>query len=310
MADLLQACNDELEQYDGTSVTERQVRADIEFMERDAGGAIPLERVRNGHRVYYRYEDPSFSINNLPITQSEYDLLTDTIQMLRRFKGMPSYIGMDTMIAKLETVFNVDKNVTSYVAFSQNEELTGLQHFTPLLEAIASKSVLMVRYHKFGGTISELTVHPYQLRQYNNRWFLVGMDDQMMDTNPLSIYPLDRIDWLTRQPAVKYIPYAGNIEDAFKDIVGVSLRRVEPINHIILRAYHPTADYIRTKPIHPSQRIIAEEKDYVEFSLDIKVNYELVTILTSYADCCEVIEPHSLRAQIRERGELIVKNNK
>ena len=167
--DLVKACNEELFYYDGSSVTERQVRADISFMQRKAGGAIPLVTKREGHKVYYRYSDPNFSIKNLPMSQQEAELLSDTISMLSRFRGLPNHEWLEATIAQMKSTFNLDNGQQSYVSFSQNEDLRGLNYFSRLYEAIASHQVVSLQYHKFTGEAWERIVHPYQLRQYNNR---------------------------------------------------------------------------------------------------------------------------------------------
>ena len=184
MEDLVEACNEVLYNYDGSSVSERTIREDIHFMQRQAGGGVPLERKMDGHRAYYMYSDRNFSIQNLPMSQSEAEMLSDTIQMLSRFKGLPNHEWLEATIAQMK----------SYVSFSQNEDLRGLNYFSRLYEAIASHQVVSLQYHKFTGEAWERLVHPYQLRQYNNRWFLVGWEPAVAAKIPLVVIPLDRID--------------------------------------------------------------------------------------------------------------------
>ena len=80
--------------------------------------------------------------------------------------------------------------------------------------------------------------------------------------------------------------------------------------HILIRAYRPTADYIKTKPIHHSQQIIDITDEYIDFSLDLIPNYEFETIMLTYADNCEILEPSTLREKISERAALIEKMQK
>lgn len=307
--DLVEACNKELYNYDGSSVTERQVRADIQFMQREAGGAVPLDIKRDGHRVYYRYSDPNFSIKNLPMSQQEVEMLTDTINMLSRFKGLPNHEWLNATLAQMKSTFNIDNAQLSYVSFSQNEDLRGLNYFTPLYEAIASHHVVSLKYHKFDCEPWERVVHPYQLRQYNNRWFLVGMEPALQDKLPLVVIPLDRIDDYKILGAEKFKPYDGDVDECFKDIVGVSLRFNEPCQHIVFKAYSVIAPYIETKPIHHSQKIVERHNEYTIFSLDLIPNYEFETLMMTYADNCEVLEPQSLREKLSTRAENIAKIN-
>lgn len=307
--DLVSACNEELFNYDGSSVKERQVRADIHYMQRKAGGAIPLETKRVGHKVYYRYSDPNFSIKNLPMSQQEAEMLSDTINMLSRFKGLPNHEWLHATIAQMKSTFNLDNGQQSYVSFSQNEDLRGLNYFSRLYDAIASHHVVLLQYHKFTGESWERKIHPYQLRQYNNRWFLVGKEPAKSEKLPLVVIPLDRIDDYKILEKESYEPYEGDIDACFKDIVGVSLRFNESCRHIVFKAYPSTSSYIETKPIHHSQRVVERHEDYIIFSLDLIPNYEFETIMMTYADNCEILEPQDLKESLVNRAKNIIKNN-
>ena len=307
--DLLDACNDELYNYDGSSVTERTIRDDIHFMQRQAGGGVPLVKKYDGHRAYYMYSDRNFSIMDLPMSQSEVEMLSDTIQMLSQFKGLPNHEWLNATLAQMKSTFNINHAKASYVSFSQNEDLKGLKYFTPLYEAIASLHVLSLEYHKFGGPSYNRVIHPYQLRQYNNRWFLVGKEPTVSEKLPIVVVPLDRIDNYKILENEKFSPLKGDVEAYFKDMVGVSPKFGESCQHIVLKAYHPAGSYIVTKPIHHSQRVVERHEDYTILSLDLIPTYEFETIMLTYADKCEILEPLDLRDKIKKRAKNIVKSN-
>lgn len=305
ISDLVDACNEALENFNGSSVSERQVRADLAFIQREAGGNAPIERRMDGHRAFYRYSDPDFSILNLPMSQDEFDQLSNTIQMLGRFKGLPDNSWMETTLYRLKSTFNIDDSQASWVHFSQNEDLEGLRHFSRLYDAISHSTVLGITYHKFGSESWTREIHPYQLRQFNNRWFLVGYEEIVSDRLPLVVLPLDRIESVFEKRDVPFIPFKGDIEQPFNDIIGVSLKFGESRVRIIIRAYRPTADYIKTKPIHHSLQILDTTDDHIDFSLDLIPNYEFETLMLTYADNCEILEPSSLREKLAERAEKI-----
>lgn len=307
MEDLVEACNEVLYNYDGSSVSERTIREDIHFMQRQAGGGVPLERKMDGHRAYYMYSDRNFSIQNLPMSQSEAEMLSDTIQMLSRFKGLPNQEWLNATLVQMKSTFNIGQAKASYVSFSQNEDLKGLKYFTPFYEAIASQHVVSLEYHQFGRPSYNRIIHPYQLRQYNNRWFLVGKESAVSDVLPIVVVPLDRIDDYKILENEKFSPIKGDVEAYFKDIVGVSPKFGESCQHIVFKAYHPTSSYIETKPIHHSQRVVERYEEYTIFSLDLIPNYEFETIMLTYADKCEILEPLDLRDKIKERAKNIVK---
>lgn len=307
--DLVEACNEELSNYDGSSVSERTIRDDISFMQREAGGGIPLVKMYDGHKAYYMYSDRNFSIMDLPMSQSEAEMLSDTIQMLSRFKGLPNQEWLNATLVQMKSTFNIGQAKASYVSFSQNEDLKGLKYFTPLYEAIASQQVVSLEYHQFGRPSYNRIIHPYQLRQYNNRWFLVGWEPAVAAKIPLVVIPLDRIDDYKILDKEHFVSYQGDIDECFKDIVGVSLKFKEPCQHIVFKAYHPTSSYIETKPIHHSQRVVERYEEYTIFSLHLIPNYEFETIMMSYADNCEILEPQDLKESLVGRAKNIIKYN-
>ena len=309
MEDLVDACNEVLYNYDGSSVSERTIREDIHFMQRQAGGGVPLERKMDGHRAYYMYSDRNFSIQNLPMSQSEAEMLSDTIQMLSRFKGLPNQEWLNATLVQMKSTFNIGQAKASYVSFSQNEDLKGLKYFTPLYEAIASQHVVSLESHQFDRPSYNRIIHPYQLRQFNNRWFLVGKESAVSDVLPIVVVPLDRIDDYKILENEKFSPIKGDVEAYFKDIVGVSPKFGESCQHIVFKAYHPTSSYIETKPIHHSQRAVERYEDYTIFSLDLIPNYEFETIMMSYVDNCEVLEPQDLKESLVKRAKNIIKFN-
>lgn len=307
---LVDACNEELMAYNGSSVSKRQVQQDIAFLESDAGGAIDLERCREGHKVYYRYRDPEFSILNLPMSQEEAEQLSDTIQMLSRFNGLPQFTWMDEVFVRLKDSFQLDGTVSGSVAFAQNPDLKGIELFSPIFDAIVKKRVLSIKYHRFGKPSSTRIIHPYQLRQYNNRWFLVGLEERLLPRIPLAIIPLDRIDEFKVIENGIYQEYQGtDFDDYFYDIVGISLHPEGRKERIIIKAFFPAASYIETKPIHPSQRILERNNQSIVFQLDVIPNYELETQLMAYADQAEIVEPLVLRNAINNRAKRIIEHN-
>lgn len=309
MEDLVEACNEELYNYDGSSVSERTIREDIHFMQRQAGGGVPLEKKMDGHRAYYMYSDRNFSIQNLPMSQSEAEMLSDTIQMLSRFKGLPNQEWLNATLVQMKSTFNIGQAKASYVSFSQNEDLLGLKYFPPLYEAITSQHVVSLEYHQFGRPSYNRIIHPYQLRQYNNRWFLVGKEPAVSDVLPIVVVPLDRIDDYKILENEKFSPIKSDVENYFKDIVGVSPKFGESCQHIVFKTYHPTSSYIETKPIHHSQRVVERHEDSIIFSLDLIPNYEFETIMMSYVDNCEILEPQELKENLVNRAKNIIKIN-
>ena len=127
--DLIEACNEALYNYtgedkysdpDNPAISRRQIYDDISFMESSAGWEIPLEHIKDGKKVYFRYSEKDFSINNQPLSKAELDQLKEATFTLSRFKGVPSFEWIEEIISKLEDKFQLVGNTTSVIDFEQN----------------------------------------------------------------------------------------------------------------------------------------------------------------------------------------------
>lgn len=311
MADLIRIVNEDTFYYYGTSVSERTIRKDIAYMMDSEGYSAPIIKGMDGHRAYYHYSERDYSIMNLPISQDEMRQLADTIKMLSRFKGMPNCSWMEEVLVRFEDTFQLTELPKGIVSFAQNPYLKGIKYFSSLFDSIVNKNVLFVTYRKFRRQSDKREIHPYQLRQYNNRWFLIGYEPAMANKLPVVSIPLDRIEYLEIAEDIIYQEYQGaDLDDYFSKVVGVSVNIGAKEETVLIRASYPAAAYIETKPIHSSQTIKERGSDYLCFEYRLILNYEFETILLGYSDECEVLRPTSLRKKIHKRASKIIENNK
>ena len=302
--DLIQACNDALYDHTGNErysdplhpgISRRQVLVDIDFMESKAGWEALIERIKDGRRVYYRYEVPEYTINNQPITDEEMSKLRETMLMLSRFKGMPQFEWMESLLTHLEDKFHLQGFSDSVISMDGNEYAAGIEHLSPLFNAIVNKTPLLIEYKTFDGKEFKWEIHPYHIKQYNNRWFLIGLNND--EYHNISTVALDRIvnfEQLHR-------PFIENtiiedFDDYFYDIVGVSFPPDAKVEKVVLKFSAHRFPYIQAKPIHGSQRTLSENDGTIQ--LNIIPNRELESIILSFGDDVEVLLPSSLRNAI------------
>jgi predicted DNA-binding transcriptional regulator YafY len=314
--DLLKAVNEVLQDHNSSSVTERTIRDDITKMEREGiaqGKDFEILRLRDGgHEVYYRYENQNFSFFDSYLTQEEAEQLSDTIQLLSKFKGLPQFEWLDETMARLKQQFQLDGTVADMVSFAQNPDLAGMDDFFgPLFDAIVHHQVVDVTYHRFGRPTRVRTIHPYQLRQYNNRWYLVGFEPRQSKRFPFVVLAVDRVESVAVNEAVAFIPKDEDVDfdDHFYDIVGVSLNPESQPEEVLLKAVYPAVWYIETRPLHPSQKVVEVGEDYKIFKLNVIPNEELLHVLLTYGDQTEVLKPSYLRETLRKRAEAIALRN-
>lgn len=316
--DLLDVVNKVLDEFDGSSIKERQLYTDLEHMDRKAlAGDVEVVDVIEKNRgldgkVYYRYTDPNYSMFDSYLTQEEEDTLKNTIKLLRQFKGLPQFDWLEEAVVRLKQQFQLDGTERGTVIFSQNPDLEGMKWYERLFNATVKMEVLELTYHRFGRPIRKRVVHPYQLRQYNDRWYLVCYEERQAKRFPFVVLPIDRILDVQAAEGVKFREKDPGLDfdDYFYHIVGVSLNPESEPQRVMLKATYPAVWYIETKPLHRSQKIMVEAKEYKVFELEIIPNEEFVQQLLVYADQVEVLEPKSIRENLRDRGEKIADRNK
>ncbi len=296
--DLIDKCEEELESFNFTAnVSRRQIFDDIRFMESEAGWSIPLDRLKDGKRTYYRYYEKDFTINEQPLTDEEAQQLKTVIIMLDRFRGLPCNEWVDEVVSNLEWRFNLKGNNENIVSFEQNQNLKGLDKLNIVLDATSNQQPISIVYKNFKeqGVEENITLHPYYVKQYNSRWFLFGLNQER---NQISNLALDRIVSLYLLEEVKFIPNTNiDFEHYFDDIIGVTIPKEDVVKeHIILQFTKNRFPYVTSKPIHHSQEIISEEE--FKISIDVRPNRELIALLLSFGPDVEILNPKTLRCTI------------
>ena len=295
--DLLEECNKALLDYDPSSdgIQRRQLFNDILFMESEQGWSVPLGRIRQDRKVYYRYEDLNFSINNQPLNDLEAEQIKSALQIFSRFSGTPQFEWVNEMIPMLESKFGLIERKNEIISFESNIDLKGLHFLTPLFNAIINERVLLVKYKDFKSTEPyEITFHPYYLKQYNSRWFAFGLnsDKQVSNWN----LALDRIEDLS-ETSIKYQASTTDWEEYFYDLVGVTRPEGVELREITLKFSPEVAPYVITKPLHPSQK---NQNDDTGLKVRIKVipNFELERLVLSFGEQVRVISPQDFKERI------------
>ena len=296
--DLIDACAEALIEYTGhDSVSRRTVFEDITFMESEQGWSIPLERHKDGKKVYYRYKYKDFSINNQELTADEISQLKTTILTISRYRGLPSTEWLEDVISNLEYRFGLKSHSDNVLSFEQNVGLKGIEHLSTLIDAASNKQTLSIRYKNFEGKEEFWTIYPYYLKQYNNRWFLFGWNEKY---NSLSNMALDRIEEIK----LTDYPFRENkdidFNTYFDDIVGVTVPNAEIERQTIrLRFDKKRFPYVVSKPIHSSQEVVSEDDSIIE--INVRPNRELEALLFSFGPQVEILSPESYRQCFSEK---------
>lgn len=298
--DLVDKVNDALYDLYGTEVSLRQIREDIKYMRDRVTYDAPIKAYQfDGKKCYYRYEDRDFSIFNNALSVEEVSKLRSTIEMLSRFRDGAKNAWLEEVISNLEYRFGVKGSGENIVSFEQNEQLKGLEFLEPLIDAAIHHQPIKLQYKTYSGKEIGVTVHPYHVKQYNNRWFLFGLE-QSSYGNRISNRALDRIVKYSISN-VSFIPNTTiDFSKYFDDVIGVTIPN-EPIKKetIVLKFDPDRYPYVVSKPIHHSQIILDEKKCTIK--IEVRPNNELYSRIFSFFPQVEVMEPQWLRESFRDK---------
>lgn len=304
--DLLDKVNESLMELYGTQVSIRQIREDIKYMRDRVSYNAPIETYPfDGRKSYYRYSDPSFSIFNVELTIKEVETLRHAIDTLSRFRGVPANAWLEDVISNLEFRFGMKSETEHVVSFDNNALLKGTEFLGELIESALNHQPLNLLYRTFAGNERAAIIHPYHIKQFNNRWFLIGLQEGSHG-HYITNKALDRIVKFSRAN-VPFIPNTDiDFNEYFKDIVGVTLPEDHPVaEEVLLKFDEARFPYVVNKPIHPSQEVEDEEQHIIK--LMVCPNKELEACIFSFGNQVEVLRPEWLRQQIATKIEDLLK---
>lgn len=300
LEDLIDACSDALYEYEGMDkgVSRRTVQADIQMMRSDKlGYNAPIIVV---DRKYYQYEEKDYSITNIPISDQDLGKLAEAVQFLKQFQGFSHFRELDGMVQKLEDhVYSQQTHQQPVIDFEKNENLKGIEFLDQLYQSIIKKESVKITYQSFKARASStFDFHAYLLKEFRNRWFLVGRKQKEDSILNLA---LDRIISVDKSEKPFRASPTFDAESYFKHAIGVSVSpNLEP-EEVRLFVTHKHAPYVLTKPFHPSQQVV--DKDYYGVTISLKVhhNFELEKEILGLGDGVKVIAPKRLRKNIQAR---------
>src|SRR5690606_37840378 len=192
-------------------------------------------------------------------------------------KDFSLFSELGGIIQRLEDKVYAEKtHQSSIIHLDRNENLKGLEHLDTLYQAILKKIVLKISYKSFKARdISVITFHPFILKEYNNRWFLVGKPTTKI-SQPIVSLALDRIIKIDYDTSIEYINENFNGDEYYKNTIGVTVLSDEHIQDIVLKIDKSNTPYVLTKPFHHSQEIIERFGDgSITVKLKVHINFEL-----------------------------------
>ncbi|RMB59155.1 WYL domain-containing protein [Dokdonia sinensis] len=301
LQDLIEACSDALYDFEGrdVNVSTRTVQLDIQMLRSDKlGYNAPIEVYE---RKFYHYSDPNYSITNIPLTENDMNVLSETMDMLRQFQDFSLFNEFKGIFNKLEDKIYTERHKKpAVIHLDKNTDLKGLELLDELYQAILKEVVLDLMYQSFKARVPQTFIfHPHFLKEFNNRWFLVG---QRAGSNIVLTLALDRIMGVDYDFTVPYKSSEIRADQYYANTIGVTVLNDAQLQNVIFKVNKQNAPYIETKPFHTSQQLVEKHRDgSVTFQIRVHLNFELERLLLGFGDSLEVLAPRQLRRRMRNK---------
>ncbi len=300
LLELMDKCNEALKKHGHTKLvsSENTIRTDLKQLQELYPEAEVVVN-KSGRHVYYHYKNRDFSIFKTPLTNDEIIGLTQTLAMLSRFEGMPGQVWFNRLVERLRPTLQIDASVQQVVGFDDNIDLKGREHYTPLLKSIVEQQVLLVRYVTYKNSVQQSIIfHPYYIKQYNNRWFVFGWNEEKQRISNLAFDRIIEFTSIIR----KYRPNEEiDFFEYFDDMIGVSRELTDEPQEVQLWVSDTQLPYILSKPLHGTQRIIDKVENGSIISIKLILNYELEQTILGFGENVKVLRPEGLVKQITKR---------
>ena len=259
----------------------------------------------------YRYADQTQSLFSKQISDEEKRLLQEVLNTLGQFSGLDNFEWLQDLQERLNAQdafgrgkLDQDNQLKRrIISFSSNEFLQGRSYLGTLFSLISNKKVVDVAYQPFGGDERTIRLYPYLLKQYNDRWYLIGTPlgtEQKEYRKGFYVnLPLDRMNGIQAVEGVGYVECEEDFEERYEDIIGLTYFEEEPVQDVIIAVKESFSGYVETSPLHSSQtRLRAEEQakmhvrypaleEYAFYKFSLRMNREFYS--TVYRLCPEVV---------------------
>lgn len=201
----------------------------------------------------------------------------------------------------ISNTIEAGRNMKDRILF---EEIpSGAEFAQIVVDAMQQNKVLFVDYKPFQGEKFELYLQPYAMRVYNQRWYVVG---RFKESGKIRNIALDRILRMEITDESFVMPEDFDASEYYANTVGIFVNENLKPQRVVLRTFGVSTEYMRSVPLHHSQQEIATNGDeYSDFEYHLNLTPELTGKLLSKGDWVEVLEPKSLREEVKKYADSI-----
>jgi predicted DNA-binding transcriptional regulator YafY len=293
----------------GTSISVASIQKDIYAMRYDEslGFNAPIEY--DQYKKGYVYTDPTYSISNIPVSEEDLQGLEIAIGILEQFKNIPAIKLFEDAITKIASSVKQSREKASggsILLLDRPKRYQGIEFMNDIVEAIHGKHVLLINYQPFNKLEPRKhTVHPYFIKEYNGRMYLIANDIHPTKESKFLTFAFDRMSDVIKMNQT-FREQEVDKENYFRSAIGISLPDSKP-EKIVLQLDPKQASYLKSQPLHHSQKVVKETKNEFSISVELVINYEFKALLQSFGSYVKVLKPQTLADEMKMAAEKIVR---
>jgi predicted DNA-binding transcriptional regulator YafY len=207
----------------------------------------------------------------------------------------------DQSVTRMIDAFSIhhalqEGNKLSPSVFLEKRKSLGTEHIYGIIHAIQNLYLLQFTHQKHWDDFStQREVKPIAIKESQQRWYLIALDK---NDDTIKTFGLDRITNL-KITDTKFKPISYNVEKEFQHAFGVET--YAPAEKVVLQFSDKQGNYIKTFPLHESQRIVEETEDIVIIEIFIHTTNDIIMELLKYGSNVKILEPKSLIATMKKR---------
>lgn len=191
---------------------------------------------------------------------------------------------------------------------------SGNDYLLTVLQAMKENRVLTMTYQDyFDEEPREILLEPYCVRVFRQRWYVIGVmqnepegeePSELTNQGRIRRYALDRVQQLEITSQIFSMPRGFSVESYFADAFGIIVEPEEyDVETIRLKVYgiNHRCEYLRSLPLHHSQREVEKHEDYSIFEVRVMPTYDFIKELLSMGGEVEVVSPAYVREEMKRR---------
>jgi predicted DNA-binding transcriptional regulator YafY len=185
------------------------------------------------------------------------------------------------------------------IMFFEDRKPLGLEHLHGLLHAIKNKKAVEFNYQKYWeGITKKRLISPYGLKEFNQRWYLVGLNHE---DQKIKIFGLDRLSDLNIMN-LDFIETDFKLSEYFKYCFGIIRPdgKDDKPEKVVLRFNAFKGRYIKSLPLHHSQRIVRDDEHDTIVELHVYLTHDFKMEVLSHGHEAKVLEPAHFGKEIEE----------